>query len=512
MAPAGSKNTPETKARINIDRQLEQAGWLVQDRDEMNLASANAIAVREFKLAKGHGYVDYLLFLDGHAVGVCEAKPAGVTLTSVEPQAQKYVEGLPAGLDAPHKPLPFAYISTGEETVFFNDFDPRPRSRQIFTFHRPDTLREWLTADTLDAWIKRTGGAFTAADDTKPSTLRARLRAMPTVALPGMWPNKVRAVVNIEKSLFDDRPRSLIQMATGTGKTLLAVTTLYRLIKFGGARRVLFLVDRDDLGSQAEKEFKTFRTPDDNRKFEELYSVQRLSFVVLVADERFVDVGSGLQCGVEAASESRERLPVGAGVGTARVVDPRLHTLEVARSAAALFAEVDGHAEILPRWRSAVNAMLGHQRRRVSATLERHEAEAERAGRRRAPTCSGGAQGPAHGSESHHGRRLPLLAIGRRGRREAARDRAARAGRVRRRAPSLGLAQRRLPEMFGDQGRAGLDHDVVAHGLQERPGTSAFLRDVGLQLGERRVSSTRHLLDVGLRASQNVPTPIDPLV
>src|ERR1019366_7965751 len=168
----------------------------------------------------------------------------------------------------------------------------------------------------------------------------------------------------------------------------------------------------------------------------------RLSFVVLVADERFVDVGSGLQCGVEAASESRERLPVGAGVGTARVVDPRLHTLEVARSAAALFAEVDGHAEILPRWRSAVNAMLGHQRRRVSATLERHEAEAERTGRRRAPTCSGGAQGPAHGSESHHGRRLPLLAIGRRGRREAARDRAARAGRVRRRAPSLGLAQR----------------------------------------------------------------------
>jgi type I restriction enzyme R subunit len=182
----------------------------------------------------------------------------------------------------------FAYISTGEETVFFNDFDPLPRSRPIFTFHRPDTLREWLTADTLDAWIKRTRGFFTAADDTKPSTLRARLRAMPPVELPGMWPNKVRAVVNIEKSLFDDRPRSLIQMATGTGKTLLAVTTLYRLIKFGGARRVLFLVDRDDLGKQAEKEFQGFRTPDDNRKFEELYAVQRLASNTIGASSKVV--------------------------------------------------------------------------------------------------------------------------------------------------------------------------------------------------------------------------------
>jgi type I restriction enzyme R subunit len=288
MAPAGSTNTPEAKARIEIDHQLEQAGWLLQHRDDMNLAAGSAIAVREFKLAKGHGFVDYLLFLDGHPVGVCEAKAAGATLTSVEPQAQKYVEGLPAELDAPHKPLPFAYISTGEETVFFNDFDPLPRSRSLFTFHRPDTLREWLTADTLDTWIKRTGGFFTAADDTKPSTLRARLRAMPPVVLPGMWPNKVRAVVNIEKSLFDDRPRSLIQMATGTGKTLLAVTTLYRLIKFGGARRVLFLVDREDLGKQAEKEFLSFRTPDDNRKFDELYAVQRLTSNTIGASSKVV--------------------------------------------------------------------------------------------------------------------------------------------------------------------------------------------------------------------------------
>jgi len=287
MPPAGSKNAPEARAREKIDRLLEEAGWAVQDRDDMNV-SLPAVAVREFKLDEGHGYADYLLFLDGRAVGVCEAKPAGFLVRNVEVQTKKYVEGLPDELEAPFKPLPFAYISTGEETAFINCFDPHPRTREVFSFHRPETLREWLTADTLDAWIKRSGGFYTSADDEKPSTLRARLRAMPPVELPGMWPNKVRAVVNIEKSLFDDHPRSLIQMATGTGKTLLAVTTLYRLIKFGGARRVLFLVDRANLGEQAEKEFQGFRTPDDNRKFTELYGVQRLTSNTIGASSKVV--------------------------------------------------------------------------------------------------------------------------------------------------------------------------------------------------------------------------------
>jgi type I restriction enzyme, R subunit len=277
MSPAGSKNAPEARAREKIDAQLVQAGWIVQYRDEMNLTAGEGIAVGEFKLEKGHGYADYLLFVDGNAIGVIEAKPAGYSFTSVELQAKIYVEGLPASLTAPQKPLPFAYISTGEETVFINTLDPQSRSRPVFSFHRPETLREWLAADTLDGWLKQSGGFYTRADDTKPSTLRARLRAMPPVELPGLWPNKVQAIVNLEKSLFDDRPRALIQMATGTGKTLLAVTEIYRLIKFGGARRVLFLVDRANLGEQAEKEFQGFRTPDDNRKFTELYNVQRLT-------------------------------------------------------------------------------------------------------------------------------------------------------------------------------------------------------------------------------------------
>jgi type I restriction enzyme R subunit len=134
-----------------------------------------------------------------------------------------------------------------------------------------------LAADTLDGWLKQSGGFYTRADDTKPSTLRARLRAMPPVELPGLWPNKVQAIVNLEKSLFEDRPRALIQMATGTGKTLLAVTEIYRLIKYGERSARAFLVDRANLGEQAEKEFQGFRTPDDNRLFTELYGVQRLT-------------------------------------------------------------------------------------------------------------------------------------------------------------------------------------------------------------------------------------------
>src|SRR5687768_4035802 len=185
MSPTGSRTAPEARAREKIDVLLAQAGWLVQDRDDMNLMAGDGIAVREFKLEQGHGYVDYLLFVDGNALGVVEAKPAGYSFTSVEVQAKKYVEGLPASLSAPRKPLPFAYISTGEETVFINELDPQPRSRQTFTFHRPETLREWLTADTLHGWLKHSGGFYTGADDAKPSTLRARLRAMPPVELPG---------------------------------------------------------------------------------------------------------------------------------------------------------------------------------------------------------------------------------------------------------------------------------------------------------------------------------------
>ncbi len=266
---------PEAQARVRIDAQLEASGWVVQDWKDMNLYAAQGVAVREFVMATGYGFADYLLFVDQKAVGVLEAKKEGFTLSGVEGQAEKYSKGLPENLSVPVRPLPFLYQANGEETRFTNGLDPDPRAREVFQIHRPETLAEWLLADNLDDWVKSTG-SHTAADDTQPSTFRSRLQTLPELERSFLFPNQFTAIGNLEHSLKQNHPRSLIQMATGSGKTIMAITALYRLIKFSGARRTLFLVDRKNLGEQAEKEFQGFRTPDDNKKFTELYNVQLL--------------------------------------------------------------------------------------------------------------------------------------------------------------------------------------------------------------------------------------------
>lgn len=276
---AGGAQTPEQEARDAIDQQLLQAGWLIQNRDEINLSAGRGIAIREFKMAGGYGYADYILYLDKQAIGAVEAKPAGFTLSGVKPQIDKYSKGLPPNLTASIRPLPFLYVSTGIETYFVNLLDPQARSRRVFSFHRPDTIAEWLQSPNLSEYVRGWGGEPPRMGENRavlPSSLRARIRAMPPVTIANLWENKRRALENLEKSFSEDRPRALIQMATGSGKTMLAITSIYRLIKFGGARRVLFLVDRRNLGNQAEKEFESYRTPDDNRKFSELYKVQHL--------------------------------------------------------------------------------------------------------------------------------------------------------------------------------------------------------------------------------------------
>lgn len=155
-------------------------------------------------------------------------------------------------------------MSTGVETRFINGLDPDPRTRAISAnlphIHRPETLAEWIGAETLDAWVKRLhaegSGLYTATEDTKPSSLRGRITTMPPVDPGTLYGNQIEAVTNLEHSLKRNRPRALIQMATGSGKTIAAITAIYRLIKYGGARRVLFLVDRSNLAKQAEKEFQ----------------------------------------------------------------------------------------------------------------------------------------------------------------------------------------------------------------------------------------------------------------
>jgi len=252
--------TPEDQARINIDKLLTGSGWVVQDRREINLYAGRGVAVREFPMRSGHGEADYLLFVDQMAVGVVEAKPEGYTLTGVEIQTAKYSDGVPDGIRAPRKPLPFLYESTGVETRFTSLLDPDARSRNVFSFHRPETLADWLTDE-----LQHPG-----------TTLRARLKHMPELITDGLRLAQITAIRNLEKSLAENRPRALIQMASGGGKTFTACNFIYRLIKHANARRVLFLVDRSNLGRQTLKEFQHFRTPEENRAFTELYNVQHM--------------------------------------------------------------------------------------------------------------------------------------------------------------------------------------------------------------------------------------------
>src|SRR5437867_5853912 len=239
--------SPEELARENIDKLLTACGWEVQDRKSINLAAAQGVAIRE-ALLKDRDEVDYLLFVDGKAIGTVEAKPEGYTLTGVEEQSGKYGRNLPEIYPRWREPLPFAYESTGVETQFTNQFDPSPKSRNVFAFHKPETLLQWLEPDhQLNHRLTKL-----LASDQMPTT--------------NLWSAQIEAICNLERSLAANKRRALIQMATGSGKTYTAVNFVYRLIKLAGARRVLFLVDRGNLGDQTLKEFQQFVTPDDGRK------------------------------------------------------------------------------------------------------------------------------------------------------------------------------------------------------------------------------------------------------
>ena len=267
--------TPEEQARVTIDHLLQQAGWAVQNTGSVNLYASTGVAVREFRLKPGHGQADYLLYVGRKAAGVVEAKLVGRTLTGVELQSEKYGAGLPDNLPAHRRPLPFLYESTGQETQFTNRLDPEPRSRNVFAFHTPDALAAWLDADEATPAGERRV-AESAVGYLAPPNLRHGLRKMPDLNAAGLWAVQARAIENLEDSLAAGRPRALVQMATGSGKTFMACNQVYRLIKYAGARRVLFLVDRSNLARQTLREFQGFTTPDERRKFTELYNVQHL--------------------------------------------------------------------------------------------------------------------------------------------------------------------------------------------------------------------------------------------
>ena len=266
--------SPEELARAKIDALLQQCGWILQNRSTINLSASRGVAIRE-ALLKDRDEADYLLFVDGKAIGTVEAKPEGFTLTGVEEQSGKYGKGLLEIYPKWQEPLPFAYESTGIETQFTNKLDPSPKSRNVFAFHRPETLVEYLCG-LGSAHGPRAESGGSPDSSLNLNTRLANLLTSDQMPKNNLWSAQIEAIRNLEKSLAANKRRALIQMATGSGKTYTAVNFVYRLIKLAGARRVLFLVDRGNLGDQTLKEFQQFVTPDDGRKFTELYNVQHL--------------------------------------------------------------------------------------------------------------------------------------------------------------------------------------------------------------------------------------------
>ncbi|MCL4309372.1 MAG: DEAD/DEAH box helicase family protein [Actinomycetota bacterium] len=266
--------TSEQEAREKIDELLTAAGWLVQNAKEVSINAGLGVAIREFPLKSGHGHADYLLYVDGKAAGVIEAKKKGATLIGVETQSDKYTKGLPESLPTWRNPLPFSYESTGVETRFTNGLEPDARSHLVFAFHRPEMLADWLEILSATGSDKVADGKV---EYLASGPILERLRQLPPLETQGLWPAQITAIQNLELSLADNRPRSLIQMATGSGKTFTAITSIYRLIKFAGARRVLFLVDRGNLADQTLKEFQQYVSPYNNFKFSEEYIIQRLT-------------------------------------------------------------------------------------------------------------------------------------------------------------------------------------------------------------------------------------------
>jgi type I restriction enzyme R subunit len=273
-----SRLPAEARARVRIDAQLEAAGWLVQDGNALNLFAGQGIAVREAIMAAGHGRADYLLYVDRRVVGVIEAKPVGTTLSGVEWQSAMYATGLPEQhrkrATLVEDRLPFVFEASGTESHFTNGLDPDPRARKVFSFPKPAALARFLRA---------------ADESPGASTWRAKVRAMPLLDETLLRPAQVEAINNTERSLAQHRfDRSLVQMATGAGKTFTAVTLAYRLLKHGGFSKVLFLVDRNNLADQTLAEFQNYTTPDDGRRFSEIYNVDKLTGAGMLASSNVV--------------------------------------------------------------------------------------------------------------------------------------------------------------------------------------------------------------------------------
>lgn len=243
--------TPEEKARHKIDQWFTDAGWEVINRDEYEPTST-AVAIRE-GLLKDNLEADYFLFISGKAVGVLEAKREETDAFSsiVCEQAALYAKSVPNIYQTYQRPLPFIFTSNGKE-LYFCDFREQDHYfKQIMTIPTPHEL------------VKKLG-------------INDYFAGLPTLRKKGLRDCQYEAIKELEKSFRSGQKRALMVLATGAGKTYTACLAAYRMLSYTPMRRVLFLVDRNNLGKQAEGEFGTFRLTENGEAFNTIFTVNRL--------------------------------------------------------------------------------------------------------------------------------------------------------------------------------------------------------------------------------------------
>jgi len=241
---------PEEKARLEIDRKLALAGWQVVDRSHYT-PSISAVAVKE-GLLKGNHEADYLLFINGKAIGVLEAKKENTGLSSiVAAQAEKYAHQLLTWYQSWQKPLPLVYLSNGKELLFRIISDKQSEYQPLQRMHTPREM------------VKITG-------------IQDEFAGLPYLSPKGLRKCQYEAVTQLENSFQKGEQRALMVLATGAGKTFTACMAAYRLLSYTPVKRILFLVDRNNLGKQAEGEFGTFRLTETGEPFNTIFVVERL--------------------------------------------------------------------------------------------------------------------------------------------------------------------------------------------------------------------------------------------
>ena len=253
---------PEERARKKIDALLKRAGWQVVSREEYS-PGMSAVAVEE-GLLKGNLEADYLLFLEGKAIGVLEAKKESTVLSDVVAnQAENYTRQLLPMYQYWEKPLPFIYLSNGKELLFRNLKEPGGKYQKLDAMHSPKKMAEL-------------------------AGIKSYFIGLPALERKGLRDCQYEAVSNLEASFRNGQQRALIVLATGAGKTFTACLAAYRFLTYTPARRVLFLVDRNNLGKQAAGEFGDFKLTETGEPFNTIYTTERLRSAKISHNDKLI--------------------------------------------------------------------------------------------------------------------------------------------------------------------------------------------------------------------------------